>query len=53
MKTGSGMHKIEEHKEEIPKVVNFGRNKLLLNKLYYNNILSVKDRVDAFYRKYA
>ena len=43
MKTGSGMHKIEEHKEEIPKVVNFGRNKLLLNKLYYNNILSVKD----------
>ena len=43
MKTGSGMHKIEEHKEEIPKVINFGRNKLLLNKLYYNNILSVKD----------
>jgi hypothetical protein len=42
------MHQIEEdkefeHKEEIPKVINFGRNKLLLNKLYYNNILSVKD----------
>jgi hypothetical protein len=48
MKTGSGMHQIEEdkefeHKEEIPKVINFGRNKLLLHKLYYNNILSVKD----------
>ena len=48
MKTGSGMHQIEEdkefeHKEEIPKVLNFGRNKLLLNKLYYNNILSIKD----------
>lgn len=48
MKTGSGMHQIEEdkefeHKEEIPKVINFGRNKLLLNKLYYNNILSIKD----------
>jgi hypothetical protein len=58
MKTGSGMHQIEEerlssqahasdkqfeHREEIPKVISFGRNKLLLNKLYYNNILSVKD----------
>jgi hypothetical protein len=48
MKAGSGMHPIEEdkefeHREEIPKVINFGRNKLLLNKLYYNNILSVKD----------
>ena len=43
------MHQIQEdkefeHKEEIPKVVNFGKNKLLLNKLYYNNILSVKDQ---------
>lgn len=28
---------------DIPKVINFGKNKLLLNKLYYNNILSVKD----------
>ena len=49
IKTGSGMHQIQEdkefeHKEEIPKVVNFGKNKLLLNKLYYNNILSVKDQ---------
>ena len=48
MKTGGGMHQIEEdkefeHREEIPKVINFGKNKLLLNKLYYNNILSVKD----------
>ncbi len=40
------MHQIEEDKEfehKIPKVVNFGRNMLLLNKLYYNYILRVKD----------
>ena len=49
MKTGGGMQQIQENKEieqfneEIPKVINFGKNKLLLNKLYYNNILSVKD----------
>ena len=49
IKKGSGMQTIEESKvierfnEEIPKVINFGKNKLLLNKLYYNNILSVKD----------
>ena len=34
---------IDRFNEEIPKVINFGKNKLLLNKLYYNNILSVKD----------
>jgi hypothetical protein len=49
IKKGCGMQPIEETKEidkfneEIPKVINFGKNKLLLNKLYYNNILSVKD----------
>ena len=49
IKKGCGMQQIEESKvierfnEEIPKVINFGKNKLLLNKLYYNNILSVKD----------
>lgn len=49
IKKGGGMQPIEEIKdidrfnEEIPKVINFGKNKLLLNKLYYNNILSVKD----------
>lgn len=49
IKKGCGMQPIEESKEidrfneEIPKVINFGKNKLLLNKLYYNNILSIKD----------
>jgi hypothetical protein len=43
MKKGSGMSQTETIKDDIPKVINFGRNKLLLNKLYYNNILSVKD----------
>lgn len=45
---GRGMQQIDEkgefeHKEEIPKIVNFGNKKILLNKLYYRNILSVKD----------
>ncbi len=42
MKTGSGMSQTETIKDDIPKVINFGRNKLLLNKLYNNNILSLK-----------
>ena len=37
------MARTESIKDDIPKIINFGRNKLLLNKLYYNNILSVKD----------
>jgi len=43
IKSGSGMAQTESIKDDIPKIINFGRNKLLLNKLYYNNILSVKD----------
>ena len=30
--------------EEVPKTANFGKNIILLNKLYYKNILSVKDK---------
>ena len=30
--------------EEVPKIANFGKNIILLNKLYYKNILSVKDK---------
>ena len=30
--------------EEVPKMANFGKNIILLNKLYYKNILSVKDK---------
>jgi ABC-type antimicrobial peptide transport system permease subunit len=30
--------------EEVPKLVNFGKNIILLNKLYYKNILSVKNK---------
>lgn len=44
---GRGMHQIdeeEEFKEEIPKIADFGNKKILLNKLYYRNILSVKDK---------
>lgn len=33
----------KEDEAEIPRVVQFGKNKLLLNKLYYKNILSIKD----------
>ncbi len=54
IETGSGMdaclcerpraNQTETIKGDIPKIINFGRNKLLLNKLYYNNILSVKDQ---------
>lgn len=44
-KTGGGMmEENEEESEQIPKIINFGKIKLLLNKLYYNNILSVKDQ---------
>jgi hypothetical protein len=46
---GRGMQQIDEnkefeHKEEIPKMSSFGKNKILLNKLFYRNILSVKDK---------
>ena len=30
--------------EEVPKLANFGKNIILLNKLYYKNILSVKNK---------
>jgi hypothetical protein len=33
-----------KHDEEVPKLANFGKNIILLNKLYYKNILSVKDK---------
>lgn len=33
----------KEDESEIPRIVQFGKNKLLLNKLYYKNILSIKD----------
>ena len=32
------------HHEEIPKMVDFGNIKIMLNKLYYQNILSIKDK---------
>ena len=46
------MQQIKENEEvtqaaeiqEIPKICNFGNKKILLNKLYYRNILSVKDK---------
>lgn len=44
---GRGMQQIDEEgefKEEIPKIADFGNKKILLNKLYYRNILSVKDK---------
>jgi hypothetical protein len=46
---GRGMQQIEEenefeHKEEVPKVADFGNKKILLNKLFYRNILSIKDK---------
>ena len=33
-----------KHDEDVPKLANFGKNTILLNKLYYKNILSVKDK---------
>ena len=33
-----------KHDEDVPKLANFGKNIILLNKLYYKNILSVKDK---------
>jgi hypothetical protein len=33
-----------KHDEEVPKLANFGKNIILLNKLYYKNILSVKNK---------
>ena len=50
IKRGRGMQQIQENEEvtheteEIPKICNFGNKQLLLNKLYYKNILSVKDK---------
>lgn len=46
---GRGMRQIDEekefeHQEEIPKISNFGNKKILLNKLFYRNVLSVKDK---------
>jgi hypothetical protein len=46
---GRGMKQIDEekefeHEEEIPKIADFGNKKILLNKLFYRNILSVKDK---------
>lgn len=50
IKRGRGMQQIQENEEvthateEIPKIVNFGNKQILLNKLYYRNVLSVKDK---------
>lgn len=52
IKKGRGMQQIKENEEvtqaaeiqEIPKICNFGNKKILLNKLYYRNILSIKDK---------
>lgn len=50
IKRGRGMQQIEENEEanhtaeEIPKISDFGNKKILLNKLYYRNVLSVKDK---------
>jgi len=33
-----------KHDEEVPKLANFGKNIILLDKLYYKNILSIKDK---------
>jgi hypothetical protein len=50
IKKGRGMQQIKENEEiihtadEIPKIYNFGNKVLLLNKLYYRNILSIKDK---------
>jgi len=33
-----------KHDEDVPKLANFGKNVILLNKLYYKNILSIKDK---------
>ena len=33
-----------KHDEDVPKLANFGKNTILLNKLYYKNILSIKDK---------
>jgi hypothetical protein len=50
IKKGRGMQQIKENEEitqkadEIPKIYNFGNKVLLLNKLYYKNILSIKDK---------
>jgi hypothetical protein len=33
-----------KHDEDVPKLANFGKNIILLNKLYYKNILSIKDK---------
>jgi len=46
---GRGMQQIDEekefkHQEEIPKISSFGNKKILLNKLFYRNVLSVKDK---------
>ena len=50
IKKGRGIQQIKENEEitqkadEIPKIYNFGNKVLLLNKLYYKNILSIKDK---------
>lgn len=52
LKKGRGMAQEEKVKDlkkenidesEIPRIINFGKNKILLHRLYYKNILSLKD----------
>jgi hypothetical protein len=37
-----------KHDEDVPKLANFGKNIILLNKLYYKSILSIKDKNSSF-----